>query len=278
MDTQSSHLTTPLRSSQSPSPSHSASASAMSSLRKRKLTASEDHASSNEDLESVSVRNESDDSEEFEEDVLIDDDDQSRPWYRARAFLDHLAQGIMKVRTGPDDDEEIYDDSSMRNFTVTRREWCVGEGGDGEEYFYREFVDERGVMWMRREFEMREGSGEAEVYKNAVGYFNKQGFTKDMFLEKDRWHGYIKDYDEGILMKCKIDPKLPYTYLSTMIHHGTPNQKLTGFMRSVLKAIHDHADAWPFKDPVDVRDVPDYYDIIKDPMDLKTMAKQVDSE
>lgn len=30
--------------------------------------------------------------------------------------------------------------------------------------------------------------------------------------------------------------------------------------------MHDHADAWPFKDPVDVRDVPDYYDIIRDPM------------
>lgn len=30
--------------------------------------------------------------------------------------------------------------------------------------------------------------------------------------------------------------------------------------------MHDHVDAWPFKEPVDVRDVPDYYDIIKDPM------------
>nr|GEW10782.1 histone acetyltransferase GCN5 isoform X1 [Tanacetum cinerariifolium] len=31
-------------------------------------------------------------------------------------------------------------------------------------------------------------------------------------------------------------------------------------------------------DPVDARDVSDYYDIIRDPIDLKTMAKQVDSE
>lgn len=28
---------------------------------------------------------------------------------------------------------------------------------------------------------------------------------------------YIKDYDGGILMECKIDPKLPYTDISTMI-------------------------------------------------------------
>ncbi|XP_057438608.1 histone acetyltransferase GCN5 isoform X1 [Lotus japonicus] len=179
---------------------------------------------------------------------------------------------------------------------------------------------------------------------NAVGYFIKQGFTKEIHLEKERWQGYIKDYDGGILMECKIDQKLPYTDLSTMIRRqrqaidekirelsnchivyagidfqkkeaGVPkkiiddipglreagwtpdqwghsrfrslsgctdnatNQKhLTAFMRSLLKSMHDHADAWPFKEPVDGRDVPDYYDIIKDPMDLKTMSKRVESE
>ncbi|KAK2970197.1 hypothetical protein RJ640_019665 [Escallonia rubra] len=181
---------------------------------------------------------------------------------------------------------------------------------------------------------------------NAVGYFNKQGFTKEIFLEQERWHGYIKDYDGGILMECKIDPRLPYTDLSTMIrrqrlaidekikvlsncqtvHDGinfrkneagipektikvedirglrdagwtpdqwghsrfktvnvsadnTTNQKsLTAFMRSLLKVMHDHPDSWPFKEPVDERDVPDYYDIIRDPMDLKTMSKRVESE
>ncbi|KAG5514524.1 hypothetical protein RHGRI_035808 [Rhododendron griersonianum] len=160
---------------------------------------------------------------------------------------------------------------------------------------------------------------------------------------------YIKDYDGGILMECKIDLKLPYTDLSTMIRRqrqaidekirelsnchivytgidfqkkeaGIPkkiinvedlpglmvvkltieeagwtpdqwghsrfnsgdsasNQKSwTAFMRSLLKAMNDHPDAWPFKEPVDARDVPDYYDIIKDPMDLKTMSKRVESE
>lgn len=32
------------------------------------------------------------------------------------------------------------------------------------------------------------------------------------------------------------------------------------------QSMQDHVDAWPFKDPVDARDVPDYYQIIKDPM------------
>ncbi|KAF5738880.1 HISTONE ACETYLTRANSFERASE 1 family protein [Tripterygium wilfordii] len=181
---------------------------------------------------------------------------------------------------------------------------------------------------------------------NAVGYFIKQGFTKEIYLEKDRWHGYIKDYDGVILMEYKIDPKLPYTDLSTMIRcqreaidekirelsnchivypgidfqkkeagipkkiikvgdimglkeagwtpdqyghlrfrtlnastdSGTSLKHLTAVMRSLLKAMFDHADAWPFKEPVDARDVPDYYDIIKDPVDLKTMSKRVESE
>ncbi|WMV50678.1 hypothetical protein MTR67_044063 [Solanum verrucosum] len=177
---------------------------------------------------------------------------------------------------------------------------------------------------------------------NAVGYFVKQGFTKEIYLERERWQGYIKDYDGGILMECKIDPKLPYTDLSTMIRRQrqaidekirelsnchivypgidfqkkeagipkkaikvedipglreagwTPDQyghsrfktvnslsdqkSLTAFMRSLLKIMHDHPDSWPFKEPVDARDVPDYYDIIKDPIDLKTMSKRVESE
>lgn len=32
--------------------------------------------------------------------------------------------------------------------------------------------------------------------------------------------------------------------------------------------MHDHPDAWPFKEPVDARDVPDYYVIIKDPIGI----------
>ncbi|KAL5702144.1 histone acetyltransferase [Ranunculus cassubicifolius] len=181
---------------------------------------------------------------------------------------------------------------------------------------------------------------------NAVGYFNKQGFTKEIHLDKEIWQGYIKDYDGGLLMECKIDPKLPYTDLWSMIRRqrlaidekirelsnchivypgidfqkkeaGVPKklikvedipgfreagwtpdqwgysrfrtvnasadsvayrQSLNTFMRTLLKMLHDHPDAWPFKEPVDARDVPDYYDIIKDPMDLKTMSKRLESE
>ncbi|KAK1295966.1 Histone acetyltransferase GCN5 [Acorus calamus] len=181
---------------------------------------------------------------------------------------------------------------------------------------------------------------------NAVGYFIKQGFTKEITFEKERWHGYIKDYDGGILMEYKIDPKLPYTDLSTMVRRqrqaiderirelsnchivysgidfqkkeagiprklikvedipglreagwtpdqwghsrfkssnvsadsSTYRQSLYSLMRNLLRAMIDHADAWPFKEPVDAREVPDYYDVIKDPMDLKIMSKRVDEQ
>ncbi|KAG6426912.1 hypothetical protein SASPL_111151 [Salvia splendens] len=106
MDGHSSHLTAPVRSrsSQSPSPSHSASASATSSIHKRKLQP-DDHAppfppsfsdtrdgplTSNDDLESNSVRGADSDSDEESEEVV-------------------------------DDEEEEYD-NSMRNFTASRLE------------------------------------------------------------------------------------------------------------------------------------------------------------
>ena len=41
---------------------------------------------------------------------------------------------------------------------------------------------------------------------------------------------------------------------------------LTDFHFIPNQCMHDHPDVWPFREPVDARDVPDYYDIIKDPM------------
>eukprot|EP00271_Cylindrocystis_brebissonii_P005313 TRINITY_DN17301_c0_g1_i1.p1 TRINITY_DN17301_c0_g1~~TRINITY_DN17301_c0_g1_i1.p1 ORF type:complete len:440 (-),score=89.76 TRINITY_DN17301_c0_g1_i1:555-1874(-) len=181
---------------------------------------------------------------------------------------------------------------------------------------------------------------------NAVGYFQKQGFTKEIYLEEERWKGYIKDYDGGTLMECAIDPLLPYTDLPSIIwlqrqaidnkirelsnchivypgidlhkndlgvpkrpirredipglkaagwtpeedsnRHfrlvgqttdGPPTrQQLQSFMRSLHKYVVDLADAWPFREPVNGKEVVDYYDVIKDPRDLRTMQRLLDSE
>ncbi|KAJ1669408.1 histone acetyltransferase, partial [Spiromyces aspiralis] len=36
----------------------------------------------------------------------------------------------------------------------------------------------------------------------AIGYFKKQGFTKEITLDKRLWVGYIKDYEGGTLMQA----------------------------------------------------------------------------
>jgi len=44
---------------------------------------------------------------------------------------------------------------------------------------------------------------------SAVGYFQKQGFTRRITLPRDVWGGYIKDYDGGTMMECVIGTSLP---------------------------------------------------------------------
>jgi histone acetyltransferase len=44
----------------------------------------------------------------------------------------------------------------------------------------------------------------------AIGYFQKQGFTKTVAMPRERWVGYIKDYDGGTLMECYIHPGMDY--------------------------------------------------------------------
>ena len=44
----------------------------------------------------------------------------------------------------------------------------------------------------------------------AVGYFEKQGFSKDISLDRSIWAGYIKDYEGGTIMQCTMLPKIDY--------------------------------------------------------------------
>jgi histone acetyltransferase len=56
-----------------------------------------------------------------------------------------------------------------------------------------------------------------------------QGFTREITLPRDRWVGFIKDYDGGTLMECAIHPKLPYTDLVGMFRVSNCNCILQGF-------------------------------------------------
>lgn len=51
----------------------------------------------------------------------------------------------------------------------------------------------------------------------AIGYFKKQGFTKDITLDKPRWMGYIKDYEGGTIMQCSMLPKVRYLEMGRLL-------------------------------------------------------------
>ena len=51
--------------------------------------------------------------------------------------------------------------------------------------------------------------------------------------------------------------------------------KGTSFYKScekILELLKEHKAAWPFKEPVKREEVPDYYDIIKEPIDLSKIG------
>lgn len=48
-------------------------------------------------------------------------------------------------------------------------------------------------------------------------------------------------------------------------------------MHKILDHVKNHRDAWPFAYPVDEDIAPNYYSIIKKPMDLETMEERLDA-
>ncbi|KZP34140.1 hypothetical protein FIBSPDRAFT_846242 [Athelia psychrophila] len=44
----------------------------------------------------------------------------------------------------------------------------------------------------------------------AVGYFRKQGFSKEIALDRAIWTGYINDYEGSTIMQCTMVTKVDY--------------------------------------------------------------------
>ncbi|XP_069673616.1 histone acetyltransferase KAT2A [Periplaneta americana] len=170
----------------------------------------------------------------------------------------------------------------------------------------------------------------------AIGYFKKQGFSKDIKMSRSTYQGYIKDYEGATLMHCELDPRIVYTEFIAVVRRqkeivkkliemrqqevqkvhpgltcfregvrGIPVESIPGIretgwrpvaratrvarvteecndpdtllatLKNVLTTIKNHNAAWPFLKPVDKNEVPDYYDHIKFPMDLKTMGDRL---
>ncbi|OXB70158.1 UNVERIFIED_CONTAM: hypothetical protein H355_006384 [Colinus virginianus] len=198
----------------------------------------------------------------------------------------------------------------------------------------------------------------------AIGYFKKQGFSKDIKVPKSRYLGYIKDYEGATLMECELNPRIPYTELSHIIKkqkeiikklierkqaqirkvypgltcfkegvRQIPIESVPGIrelcaaqgvgvvgliqtplwgaepsgdadpflpgetgwkplgkekgkelkdpdqlyntLKNLLAQIKTHPSAWPFMEPVKKSEAPDYYEIIRFPIDLKTMTERL---
>jgi histone acetyltransferase len=189
----------------------------------------------------------------------------------------------------------------------------------------------------------------------AIGYFKKQGFTKEISLDRSVWVGYIKDYEGGTLMQCSMVPRVKYLEVQELLaaqrqaviakirsiskshvvypglsvfrpghqngkdgeeetkveevdettNNGSFNFKIHpskvpglkesawtvemdelsrrpkrgphhNVMRHILVELSNHQAAWPFTNPVNAQDVPDYYEFIKEPMDLSTMETKLE--
>lgn len=52
----------------------------------------------------------------------------------------------------------------------------------------------------------------------AIGYFKKQGFSKQISMPKGRYCGYIKDYDGGTPMECYVHPSTDYANIPAILH------------------------------------------------------------
>ncbi|KAF1803299.1 hypothetical protein FB192DRAFT_1277095 [Mucor lusitanicus] len=122
----------------------------------------------------------------------------------------------------------------------------------------------------------------------AVGYFRKQGFTTEITLDKRKWVGYIKDYEGGTIMQCtmrSIDPlEVPgikdsgWTPEMDILSNKPRHSPYYHQMVHIVEEMQNYTHAWPFLEPVSVDDVADYYDIVKDPMDLATLEENVKAD
>lgn len=68
----------------------------------------------------------------------------------------------------------------------------------------------------------------------AIGYFKKQGFTKEITLERHKWMGYIKDYEGGTIMQCSMIPRIRYLEVPRMLakQKECVNQKIRANSKS----------------------------------------------
>uniref|UniRef100_A0A2S2Q1D7 Nucleosome-remodeling factor subunit n=1 Tax=Sipha flava TaxID=143950 RepID=A0A2S2Q1D7_9HEMI len=69
--------------------------------------------------------------------------------------------------------------------------------------------------------------------------------------------------------RCMRDSEINFANLHPL------NQQDNEDLLKLIKQIQSHKSAWPFMEPVDPHEAPDYYNVVKEPMDLNCIGKNV---
>jgi histone acetyltransferase len=140
----------------------------------------------------------------------------------------------------------------------------------------------------------------------AIGYFQRQGFTREINLNPATWRRCIKDYQGATLIHCKVLPDVDYMRINEVLGQQKcvvaallpdyevvtvsqwPVTEIRGIMIDrepevdfkeqllwIVDKLKNHSRAWPFLKPVAKEEAPNYYEIITSPMDLKTLEANV---
>ncbi|XP_012142204.1 nucleosome-remodeling factor subunit NURF301 E(bx) isoform X2 [Megachile rotundata] len=75
--------------------------------------------------------------------------------------------------------------------------------------------------------------------------------------------------DEYVCPNCQRNSSVNFANMKNL------NSKDLDLLKKLIKQIQAHKSAWPFMEPVDPNEAPDYYKVIKEPMDLQTIELRI---
>ncbi|CAG9783721.1 unnamed protein product [Diatraea saccharalis] len=78
--------------------------------------------------------------------------------------------------------------------------------------------------------------------------------------------------DEYICPNCQKNNSVNFANMKELTPKDFEN------LKRLVKQIQLHKNAWPFMEPVDPREAPTYYKVIKEPMDLQTVERKVNEK
>lgn len=121
--------------------------------------------------------------------------------------------------------------------------------------------------------------------KNLIKEFLKTQINNNIVYEgisEQVWVKLKQKKNQETLIKIKDIPGIKESrFEQKEIDALKEKEKGTTFRNScktIIQQILQHTSVWPFKQAVKKEDVPDYYDIIKEPIDFTTISKRLDTD